>query len=268
MSRGPTVLVGALLAALPALHAQATEPRRRLSSPVAMYDDADPTPPGRATLGAYVAYSSYTAGHDFAGPSTSFSLGLHHRFDVSGDIALAHSRFEQTPITGASDAYFGAKILLLPEGKRRPALAVKPMIEILGAASVVDNALAPSRVNFVPSFLTQKSFDNYRLYYMGGYISRGIWFQSLGAEWNAWSRVTPVIIVSSGRVTRELDLVRELGLNRSRVDFAGGASVVLNSTWSVNVVAGRSLGRTDPNSSRYQLSGGVGWNLRFWGEHQ
>jgi hypothetical protein len=251
-----------------ALPGQATPKRRRLSAPVAFYDDADPARPGVASLSTYLGYYKLSAGQDLSGPSAYLALGLHPRVDVSGDIGLVHSRFEETRVIGATDSYIGAKILILPEGKRRPALAVKPMIEVLGAASVVNNPLAPNRVNFVPSFVTQKSFESCRLYYMGGYITRGIWFQSLGAEWNGWSRVTPVVIVSSGRVTQELDLVRELGLNRSRVDLAGGVSVAFHPAWSLSITGGRSLGRTDPNSSQYQLNGGVNFNFRLWGEQR
>src|SRR5262249_12908570 len=160
-------------------------------------------------------------------------------------------RFEQFRVNGASDSYLGAKILLVPEGKRRPALAVKPMIEVLGSPSVRTNILAPQRVNFVSSALVQKTFEESRLYYIAGYITRGIWFQSLGAELNHWSRVTPVVAVSHARVTRETDLIAELGLNRSRSDFAGGAMVALSPSWSAFVMAGRSFGREDLNTTRY-----------------
>src|SRR5262249_21306108 len=132
--------------------------------------------------------------------------------------------------------------------------------------SIATNILAPERVNFVPSALVQKTFEEYRVYYMAGYITRGIWFQSLGCELNRWNRVTPVVVLSHGRVTRETDLIAELGLNRSRSDFAGGLTVMLSPSWSAFVMAGRSFGREDLNTTRYQISGGIGFSFRLWGE--
>ncbi len=255
-----------LLSACLSLHAQSTSERRRISAPVALYDDADPTTAGRVSVSEYISYGSVQAGHDLAGPSTSVSLGLHRRFDISADVGYVRSQFEQIRVNGIGDSYFGAKILLLPEGKKRPAVAVKPMIEVLGSPSIATNILAPERVNFVTSALVQKTFDAYRVYYMGGYITRGIWFQSLGWELNRWKRVTPVAIISHGRVTRETDLIADLGLNRSRSDFAGGATVALGPSWNAFVMAGRSFGREDLNTTRFQISGGIGFSFRLWGE--
>ena len=255
-----------VLVAVPAASGQSQLERHRVSSPIALYDDADPAPRGTLSVGSYFAYGKFVAGQDTSAPSLYLNLGVHRRFDVSGDVAFVRSEFERSRVNGIGDSYFGAKILILSEGRRRPALAVKPMIEILGRPSIADNVLAPSRVNFVPSLLAQKSFDNYRVYYMGGYITRGILFQSLGWEWNRWSRITPVAILSTSRLTQELRLVGDLGLNRSRSDVAGGATIAITRTWSVYGMAGRSFGREDLNSAHYQLTGGVNFNLRLWGE--
>ena len=112
----------------------------------------------------------------------------------------------------------------------------------------------------------QKSFDYYRVYYTAGYVSRGIVFGSLAAELNLWSRLTPVVIVSHSRLTRELGLISRFGLNRSRSDIVGGAGISVSPAWTVFANAGRSFGRMDLNSSRYQVTAGVGFHFRLWGE--
>jgi len=250
----------------PRAGAQSSTAGHRISAPISFYDDADPTERGMLSTSTSFSYVRVNAGRDIDGPSAYLSLGIHRRFDVSVDLARVNSTFEQTHTNSIGDSYIATKVLLLPEGRRRPALAVKPMLEVLGPASIRNDVLAPGRVNFVPSFIAQKSSDNYRFYYMGGYITRGILFQSLAGELNRWSRVTPTVILSTARVTRELKLISDLGLNRSRADASGGVTIMITKAWSLFVMGGRSFGREDLNTSRYNFSGGVAFNARIWGE--
>ncbi|HYM13307.1 MAG TPA: hypothetical protein VEU62_21390, partial [Bryobacterales bacterium] len=159
--------------AVPAGAQEITE-RHRVSAPIAFYDDADVTPAGTLAVTAYAAYDRLQAGQDVSGPSTYFSLGLHPRCSVFGDVGRVHSRFEQFRLGGLSDSYFGGKILLLREGRLRPALAAEPILEVLGQPSLADNLLAPNRVNFVQTLIAQKTAESYRFYYMAGYLTRGI----------------------------------------------------------------------------------------------
>ena len=179
---------------------------------------------------------------------------------------MVRSDFEQTRITSAADSDVGVRILLLQEKPKRPAVAVKPSIEILGEASLVNNVLAPNRVNYIFPVHVQKSFEQFRVYYTAGYLTRGILFHALAGELNHWNRVTPTVILSSSRLTRDLGLVSELGLNRSRSDALGGVAININPKWSVFANAGRSFGRMDQNSARYQVTAGISMNLRLWGE--
>jgi hypothetical protein len=239
--------------------------KRRVSSPIAFYNDADPAPAGVLNITEYFSYHKVPAGRDMAAPSTYFSLGLHRRVDVTGGLSYVKSQFEESRINAVGDSYVGAKVLLFGEGRRRPALALNPLVEILGDASIADNPLAPERVNFVYPIVLQKSFDDFRLYSEAGYLSRGIVFASAVYELNKFSRVTPVVILSHSRLTHELGLISELGLNRSRSDFTGGVGVALVPNWSVFVNAGRTFGRIDLNSTRYQVTAGLSFNLRLWG---
>ena len=178
---------------------------------------------------------------------------------------MVRSQFEDSRINAVGDAYFGTKIVVVPEGRRRPALAVRPAVEILGRPSTADNPLAPDRINFVLPVVAQKSFEQYRLAYMAGYVTRGILFHSLSGEWNRWSRITPGAVVSASRLTYDFDRISQLGLNRSRLDVAGGMSVAETPKCSVFANAGRSLGRQDLNSTRYQVTAGISFNMRLWG---
>ncbi len=260
-----TVLLISLLIAA-ALNAQdsAGDPRRRISAPIAFYDDADISTPGVLNVAEYFSYTKVPAGCDLSFPSTYLSLGLNRRIGVSASFSYARSQFEESRINALGDALFRVKVLVAPEGKRRPGLALEPMVEVLGKASIADNPLAPRRVNYVFPLVLQKSFESCRLYYMGGYLTRGILFHSLAFELNRWTRVTPVAIVSASRLTRELGFISELGLNRSRTDGVGGVVLAIRPGWSVFANAGRSFGRIDLNSSRYQVTIGLSFNVPLW----
>ena len=263
MRRVAPILWAAFALCLPAQ--QQPGERRKVSAPIAFYDDADLVSPGTLSVSTYWSRAKVPAGGDTAFPSVYFSLGLNQRFDVSGSVSYVRSRFENIQVNGVWDAYAGMKFLVVPEGRKRPALAVKPMIEVLGEPSIVDNALAPDRVNAVLPLVLQKSFDYHRLYYMAGYVTRGIIFNSFVFELNTWSRVTPVVIVSGSRLTREQALISEFGLNRSRGDVVGGVAVALRPGLAVFANAGRSVGRVDLNSNRYQVTAGMSFNVRLWG---
>ncbi len=254
----------ALFLAAACLFAQQPE-RRRISSPIAFYDDADISTPGMVNVSTYFSYGKVPAGRDVSVPSGYLSLGLTPRVSISGSLSYTRSQFEQSRINGLGDTYVTAKFLLVPESKRRPAFAVEPMVEVLGDASLAGSPVAPDRVNYVFPLVTQKSFDNYRMYYMAGYLTRGILFNSLAFELNRWSRVTPLVIVSASRLTSNLGLISELGLNRSRSDILGGAAVTIRPGWAVFANAGRSFGRQDVNSSEYQATFGFSFNVRLWG---
>ena len=255
-----------LFAGCMSLWPQTAGERRKVSSPIAFYDDADVSTPGVVNISEYFSYIKVPAGRDISFPCTYFSLGINKRVSVSGGFGYARSLFEDIRVNGVGDTYLGVKFLVAPEKGRRPALALKPMVEVLGEPSIADNPLAPDRVNYVLPFVLQKSSDYYRVYYMAGYVTRGIVFNSVAAEWNGWSRVTPIAIVSASRLTRELALISEFGLNRSRSDVVGGVSVALRPGWSVFANAGRSIGRMDLNSTRHQVTFGLSFNVPLWGK--
>jgi hypothetical protein len=256
-----------LLIAVPALaQAPIDNTKRKISSPIGYYDDADVVSPGLASISQEFGYGKVLAGHDTSFPSGSFSLGLFRRMDVSVSSGFVRSEFEKVRVTGMGDMYAGTKLLLVTEGRRRPALAIKPTIEILGDPSIANNPLAPDRINYVIPIILQKSTEPFNVSYTGGYFTRGIQFHSVLFELNRWERVTPTVGVSHARLTRNADLVSDLGLNLSRTDAFCGVAFTPSRHWSLYASTGRSLGRTDANSTRFQISGGISFRFRLWGE--
>ena len=246
---------------------QAPVARRRVNAPTAFYDDAEIVAAGWMNAGMYYSYTKVPAGRDLSFPSAYVAVGLNKRVGISGSISYARSQFEESRINARGDSSLAAKFLILPEGERRPAVAVEPMIEVLGDASIGNSPLSPDRVNYVFPLILQKSFDSFRTYCTMGYLTRGIIFNSFVFEGNKWSRVTPIVIVAGSRLTSELAFISELGLNRSRVDLVGGAVVAIRPGLAVFASTGRSFGRVDLNSTRYRATVGLSFNARLWGDN-
>lgn len=259
-----TILLISLVITFSARAQQPPQQPRRISSPISFYEDADTTAPGVLNISQGVDYDRVQPGKDFSGPSSYFSVGLNRRLDLSASLGYVRSQFETIRINGLADTYIGVKAVVLGGKARRPAIAIQPTIEVLGDASIDNNLLAPRRVNFMLPVIVQESFESFRTYYTVGYLSRGIFFQSLAYELNQWARVTPTVVVSHSRLTRELGLVSDLGLNRSRTDLLGGIAVNVTPVLTIYGSAGRSVGRLDANSAVYQFSGGISLNLRLW----
>ncbi len=263
----PLLALSVLLAAVATrAPSQTSAPTHRVSSPISFFEDAEITTPGTLSISQDVNYTSVYAGHDFSMPTGYLELGLHPRVDVAVGMGYARSQFENFRISGISDTYAGVKFLLVKESGWRPAVAVRPSLEVLGTPSIANNLLAPGRVNFLIPVMIQKSWEEARVYYTGGYLTRGLHFHSFTYELDRWAHVTPSIVVSHSRLTRELELVSDLGLNRSRSDALGIVSVNVSPRWGVYASVGSTFGRTDPNSTRYQVTGGVTVNLHLWGK--
>jgi hypothetical protein len=240
--------------------------RQQVSAPIAFFDDAEVVAPGVLSVSSDFSYGSVEAGHDTSFPASYATLGLAPRMHLSGGTSYVRSVYEETSVNGIGDTYVGLKIVLLPEGERLPGLAVKPSLEVLGTPSVHNNPLAPGRPNFLVPVMLQKSFDTWRTYYTTGYLTRGISFHALAWEWNGWSRVTPTVVISHGRIHKDAEFISELGLNRSRSDILAGAAFYLAPEWGAYGNVSRSFGRSDPNTLRYQVSAGLTYTFRLWGE--
>jgi hypothetical protein len=239
---------------------------QRLSSPTAQIDDAYVPDPGTFSIGMDFGYSNVGVGDDFSFPGGSVSLGLTNRVAFVGSAGYVRSRYEDIRVNGAGDAYAGLKFRITEESGGVPGIAVKPMMEVLGEPSIHNNPLAPDRVNAVFPVAVEKSFEQFRTYYTTGYYTRGIVFHTLALEMNRWSFLTPYAIIWHGRLTKDTDFVSELQLNVSRSDVLFGVGFPIKPGWSAYGNVSRTIGRTDPNSSDYQISSGFQISTKLWGE--
>ena len=241
------------------------EQEARVSAPITFFDDATVIGRGMLNVSLDFGYGSVASGHDTSFPGSYVTLGLTDRIHVTGGTGYVRSVFENISVNGIGDTYIGVKALVLSEGEQWPGIAVKPSLEVLGEPSVHDNPLAPDRANFLIPVMVGKTFETWRTYYTTGYLTRGIVFHALAWEWNGLSRVTPTIVVSHGRIVKHTDFIAELQLNRSRSDVLVGAGIFIAPGWGAYANVSRSVGRSDPNTLRYQISGGLSYNVRLWG---
>jgi hypothetical protein len=188
-----------------------------------------------------------------------FTLGLGRRLELSGSGAAALSRDDRNLFTTEpDDSYLGLKILLVSKGHFWPALAVKPTLELLG------NPSGANRAHFALPVILQKDIRFCDLALTAGYVTRGVAFGALKCEWNIGSRITPMAVVQSSRLTKDLRTISDQGLNRTETIGSGGLGVDISPHWSVFLEVGRALGRTDKNSSRLNASASISFTGRLW----
>lgn len=261
LSLGMTV-VAMFVAGFVALHAQ-VKPGQGINSPFATYEDANLIDPGAFAIGVYVYGDRTTGGTSLYSPGVAFSFGLNRRLELSGFGAAALSPDDKNLFTTEpDDSYLSLKLLLVPKRRFRPALAVKPTLELLGNASGAD------RAHFVLPVILQKDIRLCDLALTAGYVTRGVAFSALKCEWNIGSRVTPLAVVQASRATKDLRTISDLGLNRTEVRGSGGLGIDISPHWSVFLEVGRTLGRTDKNSSRLNASANVSFTGRLWGRSE
>jgi hypothetical protein len=253
-------LAAAFLVCPVALYSQVEEPGRGINSPFATYEDANLMDPGTFSIGQYGSFLRTAGGDSFSAPGVDFGLGLHRRLELSGFGAVAFSRDEADRLSPQpDDSYLGLKLLLASEGRFRPALAVKPTLELLGSTS-------GDRAHFVLPVILQKDVRLCDLAGTAGYVTRGVAFSSLKCEWSIRDRITPMAVVQASRVTKDLQLISDLGLNRTEVYGSAGVDIELSPHWSVFLEMGRVLGRTDENSAHLSFTASISFTGRLWGK--
>ena len=238
---------------------------QRLSAPGALLDDHDLATPGTLTLTLGAFYGRVNAGFDRALPAADLSLGLTRRLDLGVSGSLTKNRFETFGTTALGDTYISARVLLIPEGNRRPALTFEPVLEILGRPSRANNVLAPDKVNGVFGGIVGKSFDHFRIYDHSGYFTRGIFFTSAAVEFTSlFKRVTPVVYGTFGVLTDHRDAAAALLNNVSQANLGATLGFRISENWSGYVSGGHGIGRRDQNTVDYQLGFGISRTFRLW----
>src|SRR5215472_12179173 len=170
------------------------KPGQSINSPFTTYEDADLIDPGAFSIGQN-AFFVRTAGGN--------------------------------PLAAEPDnSYVGLKLLLGPGGRYRPALAVKPTLELLWG-----DASGPGHAHFMLPLILQKDIRLCDLALTAGYITRGVAFGALKCEWNITERIAPLAVVQSSRMTKDLRAISDLGWNRTEVRGSAGLSINATPRW-------------------------------------
>ena len=218
------------------------------------------TEPSTISIGHYLSYSPTQGEDSLSAPGTDFSLGLHRRFELSSVGAVRYSHDDQGRlIAERDDSYLGLKILLVSEGSYRPAVALKPTLELLGGSD---------RPHLVLPAILQKNVGFCDLASTAGYVTRSVAFSSLKCEWSVGKGLTPIAVVQVSRMTKDFLTMRDLGWNRTEVDTSLGLNIDLSPHWGLFLEAGRTLGPMDLNRSRFGFTASITHTGRLWGRSE
>ena len=253
-----------LATALPASSAFAQVVGHPINSPTSLYDDATLLAPGAASVDLYSSFSRSFTGQSLSAPGTDLAVGLTRRLELSAFSGLVYSKDGADHSYSQDDTYLGMKVLLLPQTAHTPAIAIKPLIEILSTAAI-ESYLGTNRANFALPVYFEKDFDSWSFSQTVGYISRGVAFSTTKIEADWWEHFTPMALFSYSEVTTRVETLSSLGLNRRQSNAELGFSIDINPRWSIFADAGPAIGRRDENSAGFELTFGVTWNTRLWG---
>ena len=246
----------------PGAQAQTGEVRLVVTA-TAMDEEATLPAPGTISVDLDSNFNRTQGGYYLAAPGFGFSLGLTPRLELLNYGGLAISKDQQNRTYGLDDNYSGLKILLLPTGEHRPAVAIMPTLEFL-SASGIDPSLIPHRVNFALPVLVEKNFDDWSVSYTGGYITRGLAFSTVKLEGDWWEKFTPALTVSYSQFISNLGTLSDLGVSRGQTNATIGIARDINPQWSVFADVGRSIGRADPATSSFECTFGVTFSTSLW----
>jgi hypothetical protein len=237
------------------------KPGQSINSPFTTYEDAELIDPGAFSIGQNAFFVRTKGGNSVSATGLDFSFGLHRRIELSGFGAATFSTVGGNQLAAEpDDSYVGLKLLLGPGGRYRPALALKPTLELLWG-----DASGPGHAHFMLPLILQKDIRLCDLALTAGYITRGVAFGALKCEWNITERIAPLAVVQSSRMTKDLRAISDLGWNRTEVRGSGGLSINISPRWSIFFEAGRTLGRMDQNSSHFDVSASISFTGRLWG---
>lgn len=237
------------------------KPGQSINSLFTTYEDAELIDPGAFSIGQDGFFVLTKGGNSVSATGVDFSFGLHRRIELSGFGAATFSQVGGNPLAAEPDnSYVGLKLLLGPGGRYRPALAVKPTLELLWG-----DASGPGHAHFMLPLILQKDIRLCDLALTAGYITRGVAFGALKCEWNITEHIAPLAVVQSSRMTKDLRAISDLGWNRTEVRGSGGLSINISPRWSIFFEAGRTLGRMDQNSSHFDVSASISFTGRLWG---
>jgi hypothetical protein len=151
------------------------------------------------------------------------------------------------------------KAKLLDPGAHTVGVAISPLLEVLSEASLSDETLGLSRVNWALPVSVETTRGPTRLLASAGYFSRGAVFVAGGLERSVSERVAltgSLSLMHATSVEPTSDLAE---LSRSRVDASVGFVVAPSPSWSVSAAIGRTVSSLDQNGSKLLASVSVGY---------
>jgi hypothetical protein len=227
-------------------------------------DDAtiSPTGQGWATVGVGHYRSALAKQSDI--PSFDAGFGLGHRVQVALTLPLARFRYADGSDTrGLGDVYLTTKIGLVdPEKTGTYGIAIAPVIEVLGAASVSEGQ---GRAHWALPVTVERRFTGFRAYGSAGYFSRGAVFGAGAVEVPLSSDLTGTVALTHTRSVKDDPVSDALLLSRSRSDASVGATYFVTPSATVYASVGRTISHLDQNGSSLALSAGAsfGFQHRF-----
>ena len=220
----------------------------------AWLDDSSIVAPRSGWAGFSIGYLKSPFGRQLDVPAADVGYGLTPRVQVGFSMPYYRASYGGVTAAGLGDAYVNAKVNLVDATKsaRGFGLAVVPVLEILSGMPA-----GTGRWNWGLPLSVEIRQGPVRLYGAGGYFSRGAVFGSGAAEWTSSRGYAVTGTLTSGYSLDADPLSDALGLNRRRVDASASVSRALTSAIAAYGGVGRTLSRTDANSTRISVSGGL-----------
>jgi len=242
------------------LHAQVVPEPRGVNSPFITYDDTSITDLGTLSIGFYTLLASPSTGESIAGPGIDFSLGLNPRTELSGFTAVVSSKNDTGRFTTTiDDSVAGLKVLLWKESDYRPAVAVKPAIELLGGPS------GGGRADLALPVILEKDTRFGDFAYSAGYVTRGVAFSSLQCTWGDDHRVTPMAVIAGSRAVEGLSDLRRLGLNPTQLLGSAGVNLKISPKWGLSLQGGGLFSPNNQKGRSLEFGASITYTIRVWG---
>jgi hypothetical protein len=220
----------------------------------AWLDDTSIVAPRSGWAGFSVGYTKSPFGRQLDVPSADVGYGLGPSVQVGLSMPYYRASYGGSTASGLGDAYVNVKMNVVDATKNshRFGLAVVPVLEILSGRA---DGTGPLSWGLPVSGEIQ--LGRVRAYGAGGYFSRGAVFGSGAAEWTSSRGYTVTGTLTHGYSLKADPFSDALGLNRQRADASASVSRAVTRTIAAYGGVGRTLTRTDANSTRLSVSGGV-----------
>jgi hypothetical protein len=225
-------------------------------------DDADTLAPGAGSIGIAVSHSDSLDGGETDAPVLDAAVGLSSRVQLSGSLPYYQASYSDGyESSGLGNTYLAVKVKVVDPNEHTVGLAVAPVLEILGDASLADPTLGLSRVNWALPISVQVGRGNTRAFATAGYFSRGALFLAAALEHALSSKFTLTGAVSHMYATSTTDGSDLQGLSRSRTDLTGSVAWRVAPALSVAAGLGRTVSSLDQNGTTLLASASISYSI-------